>query len=194
MSLLSLDNGRSPWRTWMSTAGWLSAAVENTCDFFVGMVVLASMSFVMTPPRVSIPSESGVTSRRSTSFTSPASTPPWIAAPTATTSSGFTLLLGVLPKNFSTIAWIAGIRVEPPTRRTSSMSDALRPASERALRHGSTVLWMRLSASCSNLALVRVLTRCLGTPSTGMMYGRLISVEVWLESSIFAFSAASLSL
>ena len=169
MSLLSFAIGRSPWRTCTSTAGWLSAAVENTCDFLVGMVVLASMSFVITPPRVSIPRERGVTSSRSTSFTSPASTPPWIAAPTATTSSGFTLLLGVFPKNFSTIAWIAGIRVEPPTKRTSSISDALSPASERALRQGSTVLCIRESASCSNLALVRVLTRCFGTPSTGIM-------------------------
>ena len=27
----------------MSTAGWLSAAVENTCDFFAGIVVFFSM-------------------------------------------------------------------------------------------------------------------------------------------------------
>ena len=47
---------------------------------------------VMTPPSVSIPSESGVTSSSSRSLTSPASTPAWIAAPTATTSSGFTPL------------------------------------------------------------------------------------------------------
>ena len=43
---------------------------------------------VITPPSVSTPSDSGVTSSRSTSFTSPCSTPPWIAAPIATTSSG----------------------------------------------------------------------------------------------------------
>lgn len=34
----------------MSTEGWLSAAVENTCDFLVGMVVFLSMIFVNTPP------------------------------------------------------------------------------------------------------------------------------------------------
>src|ERR1044072_3225852 len=44
-----------------------------------------------------MPSESGVTSSRSTSLTSPLSTPPWIAAPTATTSSGLTPLCGSLP-------------------------------------------------------------------------------------------------
>ena len=147
----------------------MSAAVEKTCDLWVGMVVLDSMSLVITPPRVSIPSESGVTSRRSTSLTSPASTPPWIEAPIATTSSGLTLLLGSLPKKSLTICWIFGIRVEPPTRRTSSMSEVWSPASLRAWRQGSMDLWKRLSQICSNLALVRVLTRCLGIPSTGMM-------------------------
>ena len=49
-----------------------------TCDFLVGMVVFLLMSLVKTPPRVSMPSDSGVTSRRSTSVTSPAKTPPWV--------------------------------------------------------------------------------------------------------------------
>lgn len=60
----------------MSTAGWLSAAVENTCDLLVGIVVLRSINFVNTPPIVSIPKESGVTSNNSTPSTSPVSTPP----------------------------------------------------------------------------------------------------------------------
>ena len=66
--------------------------------FLQGMVVFFSISLVMTLPRVSMPSDSGVTSRSSTSLTSPLSTPPWMAAPMATTSSGLTPLLGVLPK------------------------------------------------------------------------------------------------
>ena len=73
-----------------------------------------------------------VTSRRTTSFTSPEITPPWIAAPIATTSSGFTDLFGSLPVSALTASTTAGIRVEPPTRMTSSMSDKLKPASERA--------------------------------------------------------------
>ena len=116
IDLLSRASGRSPWQTLISTEGWLSAAVEKTSLFRVGIVVLASISLVITPPRVSIPSDSGVTSSSSTSFTSPVRTPPWIAAPMATTSSGFTPLLGTLPKKFSTTFWIAGIRGEPPTR------------------------------------------------------------------------------
>jgi len=67
------------------------------------------------------------------------------------------------------LAWMAGIRVEPPTRITSLMSDALRPASFSACSQGAMVALMSLSASCSNLARVRVFTRCLGTPFTGMM-------------------------
>ena len=47
----------------METVGWLSAAVEKICDFFVGMTVLRLISFVMTPPTVSMPSVSGFTSR-----------------------------------------------------------------------------------------------------------------------------------
>ena len=60
------------------------------------------MSLVITLPMVSIPNDSGVTSKRRTSLTSPLSTPPCIAAPIATTSSGLTPLDGFLPKNFST--------------------------------------------------------------------------------------------
>jgi len=57
---------------------------------------------VITLPIVSIPRDNGVTSNNKTSFTSPDKTPPCIAAPTATTSSGFTPFDGFLPKNFST--------------------------------------------------------------------------------------------
>ena len=169
MLLLSLASERSPCRTWISTSGWLSTAVVKISLFFVGIVVLASMRRVMTPPIVSIPSERGVTSRRRTSLISPVRTPPWIAAPTATTSSGLTPLEGALPKIFSTISWIAGIRVEPPTRITSSISLLERPASRSAASQGATQAWMRRSASCSNFARVSVRTRCLGTPPTGMM-------------------------
>ena len=41
---LSCANSRSPCSTWISTLVWLSAAVEKTWLFFVGIVVLRSMS------------------------------------------------------------------------------------------------------------------------------------------------------
>ena len=66
----------SPCNTTIDTAGWLSAAVENTCDFLTGTVVFLSIILVNTPPKVSIPNDNGVTSNNSTSFTSPINTPP----------------------------------------------------------------------------------------------------------------------
>ncbi len=103
----------------MVTACWLSSAVENTWLFLVGIVVLRSISRVNTPPSVSMPSDSGVTSSSSTSFTSPYSTAPCTAAPIATTSSGLTLRAGSLPKKVFTVSMTFGMRVMPPTRITS---------------------------------------------------------------------------
>ena len=97
--LLSLAIGRSPCRTWISTAGWLSAAVEKTWLLEVGIVVFLGISTVMTPPSVSIPKLNGVTSSSKPSLTSPLMTPPWIAAPKATTSSGLTERFGSLPNS-----------------------------------------------------------------------------------------------
>src|SRR5918993_3623993 len=70
---------RSPWKTWMSTDGWLSSAVVKTSERFVGIVVLRSMILVMMPPLVSMPRDSGVTSSSRTSLTSPLRTPACIA-------------------------------------------------------------------------------------------------------------------
>ena len=58
-SLLSRTSSRSPWKILTSMAVWLLAAVENVCDFLVGVVVLWAMGLVMIPPRVSIPRERG---------------------------------------------------------------------------------------------------------------------------------------
>eukprot|EP00969_Alexandrium_andersonii_P199092 8791932-Alexandrium_andersonii.AAC.1 len=65
------------------------------------MVVFRSMSLVITPPAVSRPMDSGVTSRRSRSCTceepSPVRMAAWTAAPNATASSGLMDLQGSLP-------------------------------------------------------------------------------------------------
>ena len=53
--LLCCAISRSPWKTWMSTLGWLSSAVENTSERLVGIAVLRSMSLVNRPPLVSMP-------------------------------------------------------------------------------------------------------------------------------------------
>ena len=94
--------------------------------------MLRSINFVNTPPIVSIPNDNGVTSNKTTSLTSPVITPPWIAAPIATTSSGLTDLFGSLFVSLRTASTTAGIRVEPPTRITSSISEGFKPASFKA--------------------------------------------------------------
>ena len=162
---LSLAIGLSPCRTWISTDGWLSAAVENVSDLRVGIVVLASINLVITLPIVSIPRDSGVTSKSNTSVIPPLKTAPWIAAPKATTSSGLTDLFGFLPVYFSNASCKEGILVEPPTRITSSRSDGFKPALFKADLAQAIALSTRLEVIWSNLALVNCFTKCKGIPS-----------------------------
>jgi hypothetical protein len=72
---LSAASSRSPWSTCTSTAVWLSAAVVNVSFTPTGIVVFRSMRRVKTPPIVSMPSESGTTSRSSMSFRPPVRIP-----------------------------------------------------------------------------------------------------------------------
>ena len=190
--LLYAAISRSPCSTWISTDGWLSSAVEKTSPLRVGIVVLRSMSLVITPPLVSMPSVSGVTSSRSTSLTSPARTPAWMAAPTATTSSGLTPRCGSLPVSSLTFSWTAGMRVMPPTRTTWSTSlTPLSLASSSAWRTGATTRSSRSAVSSLNFERVRRTSRCLGPLWSAVMNGRLICDSCAVDSSIFAFSAAS---
>ena len=169
----------------------MSSAVENVSALRVGIVVFRSISFVKTPPLVSIPRESGVTSSRSTSLTSPLSTPPWMAAPTATTSSGLTPLCGSLASSSLTCSCTAGIRVMPPTRTTWSIPEASRPASASACLVGPTVRATRSAVISPSFARVSCRSRCFGPSGVAVTNGRLICVVIVEESSIFAFSAAS---
>jgi len=127
------------------------------------------------------------------SFTSPVRTAAWTAAPTATTSSGLTVRFGSLPKNFFTVSWMSGVRVCPPTSTTSSIWLAESLASARHFLVGSsersTNSWIMLS----NLARLSFKVMCLGPLASAVRKGRLISVSLIEESSILAFSAASLS-
>ena len=130
--LLSTAMGRSPCKTWISTAGWLSAAVENTWPFDVGMVVFLSRSVpVLTLAQSLDPQREGVTSKAKRSFTSPPRTPPWIGSAQATRiHQGWRRLYGPsFPKRFFLASALAGIREELPTRIILSMSEAESPAS-----------------------------------------------------------------
>jgi hypothetical protein len=112
------------------------------------------INLVKTPPMVSIPRESGVTSRRSTSLTSPVSTAPWMAAPIATASSGLTPLFGAFPKKSFTLSYTFGILVIPPTRRTSSILSLVSPESFKQPSRGLRARVIKLYARASYLALV----------------------------------------
>ena len=192
--VLSAAIERSPCKTCMVTDVWKSAAVENIWDLFVGMVVFLSMSFVETPPSVSTPRDNGVTSSKSKSFTSPARTPPWIAAPAATHSMGSTPPSTFFPIMDSTNFCTIGILVGPPTSIILSMSSCSIFASSNACFVGSLHLSIIGVTSSSSFALESVIVRCLGPDASAVMYGRFISVVTVVESSIFAFSHASLSL
>ena len=191
--LLSAAISLSPCTTLIVTAGWLSSAVEKTWLFFVGIVVFFSINFVETPPRVSIPNDKGVTSNNKTSLTSPCSTPPCIAAPIATTSSGFTPLWGSLPKKSCTNCWTLGIRVIPPTKITSSIPLADSSASLSAVLQGTNVFWIKSSTRDSSFALVILMFKCLGPLASAVMNGKLMSVCTADDSSHLAFSADSLT-
>ena len=86
----------------------------------------------------------------------------------ATTSSGFTPLDGFLPKNFSTSSWMTGIRVDPPTRITSSISLVESPASSNAFLTGVMERLTKSSANFSKLARVKLVTKCLGPESVAV--------------------------
>ena len=139
----------SPWSTWISTEGWLSSAVVKISDLRVGIVVLRSISFVNTPPFVSMPSESGVTSSRRTSLTSPRRTPRLDGGADGDDLVGVDALVRLLADQLLDLSWTAGMRVMPPTRTTWSICRASRPASASACFVGPTV---RSSRSCGQLA------------------------------------------
>ena len=72
---LSRAIGRSPCSTWTSTDGLVvGGRGERSRSSWSGSSCCAGSASVMTPPSVSMPSDSGVTSSSTTSLTSPAST------------------------------------------------------------------------------------------------------------------------
>src|SRR5262245_43546307 len=160
---LSAARSRSPCKTTTSTAVWLSSAVLNTSVRRAGIVVFRSITLVITPPSVSIPSDSGVTSSSRTSLTSPFSTAAWTAAPSATTSSGLTDMFGSLPPvRRRTRFCTAGILGAPPTRMTSSRSFSVSLGSSIACLNGPIVRSTPSAGSWSHVASMRVEFRAVG--------------------------------
>ena len=69
-----------------------------------------------------------------------------------------------------------GIRVIPPTSKTSPMSLLLISASRRHFLHGSTVRCTRSATRDSNLARVSFMAKCFGPLASTVIYGKLMSV------------------
>ena len=154
---------------------------------------MRSISLVKTPPWVSIPIDSGVTSSSTMSVTWPVRMPAWTAAPMATISSGLTPLCGSWPNIVRTFSWTIGIRVMPPTRRMRWISDGSRRASLIACSVGPIMRSSRSRVMSSSCARVKVNSRCAGPSGVDEIKGRLILAVISVESSILAFSAASFS-
>ncbi len=142
--LQSAASSRSPCTTWMATLVCPSTPVVKCSVAEAGIVELRWMMRATVPPSASMPSESGVTSSSRISsvvFEAPARMSACTAAPSATTSSGLSSMWGFLPraerlKRLSTSWRTAGMRVDPPTRTTSSIDSAVIPASARACLQG----------------------------------------------------------
>ncbi len=117
----------------MSVEVWLSAAVVNTWLRDTGMVVLRSTILVITPPRVSIPRDSGRNVQKDNVL--------YFADQHAALDGGtdghafirVDALVWFFAGQFLDSFLNGGIRVEPPTRMTLSMSPAERPASDMCL-------------------------------------------------------------
>ena len=192
---LSATIGLSPWTTLIVTAVWLSAAVVNVLSFEVGIVVFLSIIGSLTPPSVSIPKVNGVTSSNTISFvTSPAIIPAWTAAPNATASIGSTPDSASFPTvsltNFLTI----GILVGPPTRTIFVISVFGIFASSIALSTDDLHLWTIGFTRSSSFALVSLTSKFLEPEESCAINGKLISVSITVDNSIFAFSPPSLIL
>ena len=76
---------------------------------------------------------------------------------------------------------------------TWSTSEGCSFAAERASRHGAAVRSIRSATSCSNLSRVSVRLMCFGPDESAEMNGSVMVVSIALDSSHFAFSAASFS-
>ncbi|MNN26635.1 hypothetical protein D3C81_1401460 [compost metagenome] len=113
------------------------------------MVVLRGITFSISPPMVSRPSDSGMTSNSSSSPPSrrlPAKVSAWMAAPMATTWSGSIEVSGVRPNSAPTASRTRGTRVEPPTMTTALTSSSSIPLSRTARRQA-----LRLRATMGSI-------------------------------------------
>ena len=106
-----------------------------------------------------------------------------MAAPMATTSSGLTPLCGSLPKMSLTICWTRGMRVEPPTSTTSSISAGLSLASSRAFMTGPAAPLEQVVGQLLELARLMRHGQVLGARGVGRDE-RQVDVGLGLEREV----------
>ena len=115
-----------------------------------GILEFRGINTSISPPIVSMPRLSGVISSSKKSLLLPARISACTAAPSATTSSGFTLSFTGLPKKSPTAFFTAGTLVLPPTITTLSISCTSVSASARALLQLCIVLSINGAIKSSN--------------------------------------------
>ena len=184
----------SPCRTWISTLFCPSAAVENTWDLRVGMVVFLSMSLVEMPPSVSMPKRQRRNVQQQDVLDLSGQDGRLDGGAHGHALHRVDAPLDLLAHHFSTNFWTSGMRVGPPTRMTLSILSWVRLASFSAFWTGARQRSTTGSISSSSVARVMVEARCFGPSASAEMKGRLISVDMVVESSILAFSQASRTL
>ena len=77
--------------------------------------------------------------------------------------------LGSFPKNSLTFSCTNGIRVCPPTKITSFISDGLSFASFKATSTGLRLFATRFSTKDSSFDLVTFMSKCLGPDASAVM-------------------------
>ena len=172
----------SPWKTEMRIPLCPSFCVVYCRPAFDGIFELRGIITSMSPPIVSMPSDSGVTSNKSIDVLFPASMSACTAAPSATTSSGFNESNTSLPKNFLTLSLTNGTRVDPPTITIASIWLAVSCASRSAFLHASMVRCTSgVISSLNSSRLIRTSSPLIVPSKTS-----------WSLKCLFAFSAVSL--
>ena len=191
---LSAAIGRSPCSTWISTAVWLSAAVEKISLFCVGMVVLRSMSFGHdTAQRLDAQRQRGDVEQEDVlhvagqhaALNGRADGDDFVRVDALVRLLAEDSLHQLLDD-----AACASIRRRA---RTSSMSLGCQLRVRRAPASPARPCARRgRRSSCSNFARVSVRSRCFGPDASAVMNGRLMSVSHARSTArILAFSAAS---
>ena len=172
---LSAASSRSPCSTTTSTAVWLSSAVREDLgaagrDRGVALDDLGHHAAQRLQPQ----RQRGDVEQHDVLDLALDDRRPGRRRRCATTSSGLTVMFGSLPPvSRRTSSCTAGMRVEPPTRITSSMSSAVILASAIACSTGPRHRSIRSAVSCSNVERISVAFRCLGPEASAVMNGRL---------------------